>query len=162
MVILTPFSLAGKITNLPSGHLLETRWCLSPSNAEFLCFHIRADCILSRFKLVQPSLPTNTRSVVESPPYPYHNGFRWWPCGFSNPSHYYYWVRQLTEFFHHRFQWGIVVKALRKSPQQGVSQTILFNCSLGFIFSMPLLPTMMLIGVKSFSCRQIQSNRFSR
>ena len=33
-------------------------------------FHMETDCILSKFRLIRPSLLTNTRSVVEGLPYP--------------------------------------------------------------------------------------------
>ena len=54
--------------------------------AIYPCFHKGLDCILSRFRLTRPSLPTNTRSVVETLPYPVKTDLGSKPADYPSPA----------------------------------------------------------------------------
>ena len=69
------------------------------------------------------SWKTDTRAVVEGKPYssPKLTELRFFTRGLPNPLRYYRWVRSLPEFPRQCFHIGVVAKALRVFPQQGMS-----------------------------------------
>ncbi len=67
-------------------------------------FQHKMDCILNKFRLVRPSLLINIRSVSETLPYSTITNLGSKPADCPILIHYYYWVRQLTEFLIVSFQ----------------------------------------------------------
>lgn len=73
------------------------------------------DCILSKFRLIKPSLFTNTRAVVEGIPYSNHNEHRNFTRGLPNTKRYY---RELGHYPAYCFSFlkKVVVWSLRGFP----------------------------------------------